>query len=100
MRAIAVPPSKQLLIVIVIVKLARRSVLLKNLNDLKWVIVEEIEKLGYTAEIFTTLAETPGLASARSWHPRDADEIARRCSTWHAALEIHGLAWERCFATD
>jgi hypothetical protein len=53
MRAIAVPPSKQLLIVIVIVKLARRSVLLKNLNDLKWVIVEEIEKLGYTAEIFT-----------------------------------------------
>jgi hypothetical protein len=52
----------------------------KNLNDLKWGIVEEIEKLGYTAEIFTNPRGTPGLASARSWHPRDADEIARRCT--------------------
>jgi hypothetical protein len=52
----------------------------KNLNDLKWGIVEEIEKLGYTAEIFTNPRGTPGLASALSWHPRDADEIARRCT--------------------
>jgi hypothetical protein len=51
----------------------------KNLNDLKWGIVEEIEKLGYTAEIFTNPRGKPGLASARSWHPRDANEIARRC---------------------
>jgi hypothetical protein len=29
-----------------------------NLNRLKWGIVEEIEKLGYTTEIFTTLAES------------------------------------------
>jgi hypothetical protein len=36
----------------------------KNLNDLKWGIVEEIEKLGYTAEIFTNPRGTPGLASA------------------------------------
>ena len=51
-----------------------------NLNRLKWGIVEEIEKLGYTTEIFTNPRGKPGLASARSWHPRDADEIARRCT--------------------
>jgi Predicted nucleotide-binding protein containing TIR-like domain len=51
-----------------------------NLNRLKWGIVEEIEKLGYTTEIFTNPRGRPGLASARSWHPRDADEIARRCT--------------------
>jgi tetratricopeptide (TPR) repeat protein len=51
-----------------------------NLNRLKWGIVEEIEKLGYTPEIFTNPCGKPGLASARSWHPRDADEIARRCT--------------------
>jgi Predicted nucleotide-binding protein containing TIR-like domain len=51
----------------------------KNINELKWGIVEEIEKLGYTPEIFTNPKGRPGLASARSWNPRDADEIARRC---------------------
>jgi hypothetical protein len=51
----------------------------KNLNELKWGIVEEIEKLGYTPEIFTNPKGKPGLASGRSWNARDADEIARRC---------------------
>lgn len=51
----------------------------KNLNELKWGIVEEIAKLGYTPEIFTNPRGMRGLASARAWHPRDADEIARRC---------------------
>ena len=51
----------------------------KNLNELKWGIVEEIEKLGYTPEIFTNPKGKPGLASAKAWNPRDADEIARRC---------------------
>jgi hypothetical protein len=51
-----------------------------NLNRLKWGIVEEIEKLGYALEIFTNPRGKPGLASAKSWHPRDADEIARRCT--------------------
>ena len=50
-----------------------------NLNDLKWGIVEEIEKLGYTPEIFTNPRGKPGLASPKAWNPRDADEIARRC---------------------
>jgi hypothetical protein len=51
----------------------------ENLNRLKWGIVEEIEKLGFTPEIFTNPRGKPGLASAITWHPRDADEIARRC---------------------
>jgi hypothetical protein len=51
-----------------------------NLNRLKWGIVDEIEKLGYLPEIFTNPRGKPGLASARSWHPRDADEVARRCA--------------------
>jgi hypothetical protein len=51
-----------------------------NMNRLKWGIVEEIEKLGYTPEIFTNPRGKPGLASAKAWHPRDADEIARRCA--------------------
>ena len=50
-----------------------------NLNELKWGIVEEIEKLGYTPEIFTNPKGKPGLASPKAWNPRDADEIARRC---------------------
>ena len=50
-----------------------------NLNQLKWGIVEEIEKLGYTPEIFTNPQGKPGLASAKGWNPRDADEIGRRC---------------------
>jgi Predicted nucleotide-binding protein containing TIR-like domain len=51
-----------------------------HLNDLKWGVVEEIEKLGYTPEIFTNPKGKPGLASARSWSPVDADDIARRCT--------------------
>jgi Predicted nucleotide-binding protein containing TIR-like domain len=50
-----------------------------NMNRLKWGIVEEIEKLDYTPEIFTNPRGKPGLASAKSWNPREADEIARRC---------------------
>jgi len=50
-----------------------------NLNALKWGIVDEIEKLGYIAEIFTNPRGTRTLASPKAWNPRDADEIARRC---------------------
>jgi hypothetical protein len=51
----------------------------ENINRLKWGVVEEIEKRGYSPEIFSNPKGKPGLASAKSWHPRDADEIARRC---------------------
>ena len=59
-----------------------------NLNQLKWAIVEEIEKLRYTPEIFTNPRGTRALASAKSWHPRDADDIARRC----AGAAVLGMA--------
>jgi hypothetical protein len=62
-----------------------------HLNELKWGIVDEIAKLGFTPEIFTNPKGHVGLASARSWHPRDADEIARRC----VAAAIVGMArWQ------
>jgi hypothetical protein len=51
-----------------------------NLNRLKWGIVEEIEKLGYATKIFTNPRGKPGLAPARPWHSRGADEIACRCT--------------------
>ena len=51
-----------------------------SMNDLKWAIVEEIENLGFTPEIFTNPKGKPGLASSRAWGARDADEVARRCS--------------------
>jgi hypothetical protein len=54
--------------------------LLPPMNDLKWAIVDEIENLGYTPEVFTNPRGKPGLASARAWGARDADEVARRCS--------------------
>ena len=41
-----------------------------NLNDLKWGVVEEIEKLGYVPEIFTNPKGRPG--SAKSWSPDGA----------------------------
>jgi hypothetical protein len=51
-----------------------------NLNALKWGVVDEIEKLGYTPEIFRNPRGKPGLASAKTWSPSDADDIARRCA--------------------
>ena len=36
-----------------------------SMNDLKWAIVEEIENLGYTPEIFTNPKGKPGLASSK-----------------------------------
>jgi hypothetical protein len=62
-----------------------------NLNRLKWGVVEEIGRLGYVPEIFTNPRGGPGLAAARAWHPRDADEVARRS----AGFAILGMArWQ------
>ena len=47
-----------------------------NVNELKWGIVEEVEKFGYTPEIFTKPKGKPGVASPKAWNRRDADEIA------------------------
>ena len=51
-----------------------------NTNALKWAIVDKIEKLGYTPEIFTNPKGRVGLASAKAWSAQDADDVARRCA--------------------
>jgi hypothetical protein len=50
-----------------------------NQNELKWGIVEEIEKLGYPAEIFFDPRGKPGLAAAKAWSAREPDIVMRRC---------------------
>jgi len=51
-------------------------------------LVDEIQKLGYTPEIFSNPRGMRGLASPKGWNPRDADDIARRC----AGAAIIGMA--------
>jgi hypothetical protein len=60
-------------------------------NDMKWGVVERIERLGYTSEIFTD--PRPGrssLAAGLSWSATDAESIARRC---HGAAIIGLPRW-------
>lgn len=64
----------------IFVSLPADSWLPANLNELKWAVVQEIEKLGYVPEIFTNPKGTPALASAMAWSPAGADAVARRCS--------------------
>ena len=64
----------------VYVSLPADSWLPPNLNDLKWAVVEEIEKLKYVPEIFSNPKGTQALASAKSWSPDGAESIARRCT--------------------
>jgi hypothetical protein len=51
-----------------------------RLNDLKWALVDAIETLGYTPEVFTNPAGITGFAASRPWGEQDADAVARRCS--------------------
>ena len=50
-----------------------------NQNALKWGIVEEIERLGYTPEIFTDPRGIPSLSAGKAWSAVQADYVARRC---------------------
>jgi Predicted nucleotide-binding protein containing TIR-like domain len=50
-----------------------------NQNDLKWGIVEEIERLGYIAEIFNDPSGRSGIAAGQAWSAIAADKVARRC---------------------
>jgi len=63
----------------IFVSLPADKPLTPEMNSLKWAIVDEIENLGYTPEIFTNPRGKPGLASSRAWGARDVEEIARRC---------------------
>jgi hypothetical protein len=48
-------------------------------NELKWAIIDEIEKLGYEAQVFGSPDGGRGLAAGKSWSPERADEVMRRC---------------------
>ncbi len=48
-------------------------------NGLKWGVVDEIEKLGYKAEIFFDPRGKPGLAAAKAWSAREVDNVLRSC---------------------
>lgn len=48
-------------------------------NEMKWAVVERIEQLGYTPEIFTDPTGRKSLASNMAWSATNADEIMRQC---------------------
>jgi hypothetical protein len=48
-------------------------------NNLKWGIVDTIEKLGYRSEVFFDPRGKPGLAASKAWSAREADIVLRRC---------------------
>jgi hypothetical protein len=50
-----------------------------NQNNLKWGIVEKIEKLGYKTEVFFDPRGKTGLAADKAWNAREADSVFRRC---------------------
>jgi hypothetical protein len=48
-------------------------------KELKRAIVKEIEALGYKAQMFGSAEESRGLASDKTWSPKDADDVMKRC---------------------
>jgi hypothetical protein len=48
-------------------------------NDLKWGVVERIESLGFTPEIFFDPTGRQSLSAGRAWSADVADEIVRHC---------------------
>jgi hypothetical protein len=51
----------------------------ENRNGLKWAIVDQIETLGYQAQVFGSPDGGRGLASGKAWSPRDAEAVMQRC---------------------
>jgi hypothetical protein len=48
-------------------------------NSMKWAVVEQIERLGYTPEIFFNPRAKRGLASGKAFTASEAEAVARRC---------------------
>jgi len=51
----------------------------KGQNDLKWGVVERIERLDYIPEIFTDPSGRKSRSARKTWSADDADEIMRSC---------------------
>lgn len=64
--------------------------LTREQNDLKWGLVERIEQLGYTPEIFFDPTGRQSLAAPHAWSAERADEIARHC---HGAALVGLPRW-------
>jgi hypothetical protein len=60
-------------------------------NALKWGIVEQIENIGYTPEIFNDPSGRTSLAAGKGWSAMAAYEVARRC---HGAAIVGLPRWE------
>jgi Predicted nucleotide-binding protein containing TIR-like domain len=60
-------------------------------NGLKWGIVEQIENIGYTPEVFTDPSGHASLAAGQGWSAMAAYGVARRC---HGAAIIGLPRWE------
>src|SRR5258706_1400522 len=54
--------------------------LTRQQNDLKWGVVERIERLGYVPEIFTDSSGRKSRSAGKTWSANDADEIMKACS--------------------
>jgi hypothetical protein len=48
-------------------------------NEIKWAIIEEIEKLGYDPQVFGSREGGRGLAAGKTWSPDEADKVMQRC---------------------
>jgi hypothetical protein len=53
--------------------------LTKQENRTKWAIVEAVESLGYTAEIFLDPRGTNSLAAPQAWNAVACEQVMRRC---------------------
>jgi hypothetical protein len=59
-------------------------------NDLKWRLVERVENLGYTPEIFLDPTGRQSLAASHAWSAERVDEVVRHC---HGAVVIGLPRW-------
>jgi hypothetical protein len=59
-------------------------------NEFKWALVDRVEQLGYTPEIFLDPTGRESLAARHAWSAERADEIARRC---HGAVVVGLPRW-------
>ena len=50
-----------------------------NENDLKWGVVEQIEQIGYTPEIFTDPTGRNSMSAPKAWSADAALEVAQHC---------------------
>ena len=66
-------------------------------KDLKWAIINEIEALGYEAQVFNPEDGGRGLAQGISWSPAAVERIMKKCV---GAVVIGFRFWTDCLRID